>query len=75
MPTIKFIKKYAKDKGFKLPKIGKKEIFIHSIQLQEGNSPCYAIKHCDNHELFVVQRLSKRIYKKSLDFLSSFFLP
>ena len=48
MPTIKFIKKYAKDKGFKLPKKGKKAIYIHAIQEQEGNLACYATKNCDN---------------------------
>ncbi|MBO8461113.1 MAG: hypothetical protein IAA85_00045 [Firmicutes bacterium] len=65
MPTIKFIKKYAKDKGFKLPKIGKKEIFIHSIQLQEGNSPCYAIKHCDNMNCLWFKDCQKEYTKRA----------
>lgn len=65
MPTIKFIKKYAKDKGFKLPKIGKKEIFIHSIQSQEGNSPCYATKHCDNMNCLWFKDCQKEYTKRA----------
>lgn len=63
MPTVKFIKKYAKDKGFQLPKIGKKEIFIHSIQSQEGNNPCYGTQFCSNKECLWFKDCQKE-YKK-----------
>lgn len=65
MPTIKFIKKYAKDRGFKLPKIRKKEIFIHSIQSQEGNSPCYATRHCDNINCLWFKDCQKKYTKRA----------
>ena len=65
MPTVKFIKKYAKDKGFNLPKIGKKEIFIHSIQLQEGNTPCYLTQFCNNKECLWYKDCQKEYNKRA----------
>nr|UWD63228.1 MAG: HeH/LEM domain protein [Bacteriophage sp.] len=48
MPTIKEIQSIAKDRAVELPKKIKKADMIHILQEQEGNSPCYATKKCND---------------------------
>lgn len=47
MPTIKEIKRIAKDRNVILPPKIKKADMIHILQNQEGNNPCYAKSHCE----------------------------
>lgn len=46
MPTIKEIKQIAKDRSIVFPPKMKKAEMIHTIQKQEGNTPCYAENDC-----------------------------